>query len=189
MNVFIIIISIMTTQPLTSDSHIFPHDITYLECAAQPYSFPSTHINKHGILLCLLPCGWGRWTPDRGNGSCWCKLRGTIASLYAALYAISWWSRSSIVWIFLQWQSSTETHPHDNHVLWLSPLQKKRSAHCGRTIYQEDDQFNQILSLAIQQSIQSETKVDTELASTCCMVDLMWAFNDAKAMIGDRVSH
>ena len=99
----------MTAQPLISDSLIFPHHLTYLEDTAQAYSFPSTSINKHGILLHLLPCRRGMWTPDQGNGCHWCKACGKFASLYAAPYAISWWSRSSIVWIFLQWQSSTET--------------------------------------------------------------------------------
>ena len=100
----------MTTQPLTSDSLIFSPwpDISWV-CSTDTYSFPSTHINKHGLPLRLLPCGRGRWTPDQGNGCRRCKTWGTIASLYAAPYAISWWSRSSIDWIFLRRQSSTET--------------------------------------------------------------------------------
>jgi len=51
-------------------------------------------------------------------------------------------------------------------------------------MYPEDDQFNQFLSLAVQRSIQSETKVNKELASMSHMVDLMQAFNNAKAAIG-----
>jgi hypothetical protein len=51
-------------------------------------------------------------------------------------------------------------------------------------MYLEDDQFNQFLALAIQRSIQSEMKVDTEFASMSRMVDMMQAFNDAKATIG-----
>ena len=51
-------------------------------------------------------------------------------------------------------------------------------------MYPEDDQLNQFLSLAIQWSIQSEMKVDIQLVSTSRMVDLMQAFNDAKAAIG-----
>ena len=97
-----------TTKPLTSDSLIFPHNLTYLKGAAQTYSFPSTRINKHGILLHLLPSGRGRWTLDRGNGCHWCKAWGTIASIYAVPYTISWWSQISIVWNFLQRQFSTE---------------------------------------------------------------------------------
>jgi hypothetical protein len=48
----------------------------------------------------------------------------------------------------------------------------------------EDDQFNQILALAIQRSIQSEMKMDKEFASISRMVDMMQVFNDAKAAIG-----
>jgi hypothetical protein len=66
----------------------------------------------------------------------------------------------------------------------VKPASKKRSARRGWTMYLEDDQFNQFLSLAIQRSIQSETNVDKEFASTSHMVDLMRAFNDAKAAIG-----
>ena len=51
-------------------------------------------------------------------------------------------------------------------------------------MYPEDDQINEFLSLAIQWYVQSETNVDKEFASMSHMVDLMWAFHDAKATIG-----
>lgn len=50
-------------------------------------------------------------------------------------------------------------------------------------MYSEDDQFNHFLSLAIQRSMQSEPKVDTELASASCMVEWMVLFNDVKAAV------
>ena len=51
-------------------------------------------------------------------------------------------------------------------------------------MYPEDDQFNQFLLLAIQQSMQSKPKVDKELAGAYNMVELMSAFKDVKAAIG-----
>ena len=68
----------------------------------------------------------------------------------------------------------------------VKPASKKRAARRGhgRTLYPEDDQFNQFLLLAIQRSVQSEPKVDNELVSASCMVELMTAFNAAKTAMG-----
>ncbi len=62
----------------------------------------------------------------------------------------------------------------------VKPASKKRSAQRGRTMYPEDDQFNQFLSLAIKRSVQSEPKEDKELSGASHMVELMNAFNAAK---------
>ena len=59
-------------------------------------------------------------------------------------------------------------------------------------MYPEDDQFNQFLSLAIQQTIQSETKVNKQLASMSSTVDLIHTFNDTRGALGcpvDAVYH
>ena len=76
----------------------------------------------------------------------------------------------SVIWETIYNKSSSK----------VKPASKKTSARHGRTMYPEDDQFNQFLSLAIKRSVQSEPKEDKELSGASRMVELMNAFNAAK---------